>query len=183
MTQQEPTQEEEKPTFEDFEEYFESKPKSLNVDLYEKFKNIPQSTIRYWKKKVLDKTKASEPPTTEPKKEPTIPTNKYLEELVKTYKSLTKIDPKLLEGLDINSQYLLLRNAIANDKQKGKAIDPNMKLYTPASTGKAMLGIDEYINIDEKSFKEKGFGKVEINIPASVLFDPEKAKKLGEYQK
>jgi len=179
MAQQEPTKEEEKPTFEDFDEYFNANPTSVNVDLYEKFKGIPQSTIRYWKKKILDNQKPPETPTTDTKKDQTVPTDdKYLEELVKTYKEVTKMDPKLLEGLDTKNQYLILKNAM-----KDKKPDPNMKLYTPTSTGKVMLGIDEFMKVDEKSFKDKGFGKVEINIPASVLFDPEKAKKLGQYQK
>ena len=32
---------------------------------------------------------------------------------------------------------------------------------------------DKYLTIDEESFKEKGFGKVELVIPASIVFNPE----------
>jgi len=58
--------------------------------------------------------------------------------------------------------------------------DPNMRVYTPTGTGKRKLGIEKYITIDEEAFREKGFGKVEMIIPASELLDPEKNKKLRE---
>ena len=54
--------EEEKPTYEDFEEHFGKNPEMSNIDLYEKFHQIPKSTLRYWKKKVLDKIKVVQPP-------------------------------------------------------------------------------------------------------------------------
>jgi len=60
--------------------------------------------------------------------------------------------------------------------------DPNMRVYTPIGTGKKKIGIDKFMEIDEEGFKKKGFGKVEISIPASVLLDPEKNKKLSEEQ-
>jgi len=169
-------QDEEKPTFEDFKEVFSQNSKLTNMDLYEKFNLIPKSTVRTWKKRVLD---SQEPPQDTKTEHETGKSNEeFLKQSVDTLKKLIKIDPGLLVGLDLQGQFILLQNAA-----KEKTPDPNMRLYTPASTGKEMLGIDEYITIDEAGFKKDGFGRVEMIIPASKLFNPEENKKLKQYKK
>ena len=176
MSETDPQQDKEKPTFEDFKEVFSQNPKLTNMDLYDKFEPIPKSTVRTWKKRVLDNIKPPQNPKTD--NETANKNEEFLKQSVDTLKKLVKVDPGLLVGLDLQGQFTVLQNAAQE-----KPPDPNMKLYTPASTGKEALGLEEYITIDEKAFKTKGFGDVEIIIPASKLFDPEENKKLREYKK
>lgn len=89
------------------------------------------------------------------------------------------MDESLLKGLDKNAQYKILKNMY---DQMGSRPDPNIRLMTPSGTGVQKLGIEQYMSIDEKAFKEKGFGEVNIRIPASKLFNPEKSKELLTYK-
>ena len=173
---EEPNQQvEEKPTVDDFEEYFEANPNLTNIELYEKFPNTPKSTIRYWKKKVLDAQKPPETPTTD---SPTPTEDERLKKAIELLKLQVK-DPQIhaiLEDLDLDNQYKVLIKA-AKDKKP----DPNIRLMTPIGSGKPKMGIEKYMTIDEKSFRKKGFGDVEIILPASVALNPEENKKLREH--
>jgi hypothetical protein len=42
------------------------------------------------------------------------------------------------------------------------------------------LEIDKYLRIDRDSFRTKGYGDITLAIPATILNDPEKCKKLKE---
>jgi hypothetical protein len=163
-------------TFEVFEAYHKVNPDLDNIEYYKQFPNVNTGTVRSWKARArkassepVDQTEAT-PSDHEPKDD------KYLDEVIEIMKKTSRMNPKLLDGLDKNSQYRILKNAMDN-----QPADPNMKLYTPSGSGSQKMGIEKYMRIDEKAFKERGFGEVEIQIPASKLYNPDESKKLGKF--
>jgi len=165
-------------TFDVFETYYKQNPDLDNAEYYQKFPSVNTGTIRSWKAKAKSILKSAPPsapetPTDEPKE------NKYLDDSIAILKKATRMDESLLKGLDKNAQYKILKNMY---DQIGSRPDPNIRLMTPSGTGVQKLGIEQYMSIDEKAFKEKGFGEVNIRIPASKLFNPEKSKELITYK-
>jgi len=164
-----------KANYDEFKAFYASESGLENADLYKHFPNNPESTLRKWKMKLL-----SEPTNGSPKEQKAKngeQPNAYLVELVKNLKARSNINPSIIEELDLESQYHVLKKEAETHKA-----DPNMKIFTPGSSGQKKLGIDKYMTIDEKSFREKGWGNVELVIPASKLFNPEENKKLREFQ-
>jgi len=167
-------------TFDVFETFFSKHPDLDNAEYYKHFPTVNTGTIRSWKSRAKNSmepatpSQQATPPKQDNKDQPSSDT--YLDELIKTLMATTRISPKLLEGLDPKSQLAVLRNYQAERKA-----DPNLKLFTPMGTSQKKLGIEQFVRIDERSFREKGFGRIEVEIPASIAFDPEKSKKLREY--
>lgn len=164
-------------TFETFQSFFKSNSDLDNIEYYKQFPSVNTGTIRSWKARA--KKNNANPPPSVPQTSPdgTKETN-YRDDMITLLKQTTKVQEYVLEGLEPDAQLRLLQNM--HEQQKSTP-DPNIHLMTPSGSGGQKLGIDQYIRIDEKSFKEKGFGKVDIRIPASELHNPEQAKKLNQY--
>lgn len=164
-------------TFDVFKAYYKENTDLDNIEYYKAFPTVNSGTIRSWKAKAKTQLESEPPQTVQTPQDQPVKDNKYLTELVEVLKRTTRINPKLLEGLDLASQYKILQNVSSEQKP-----DPNIKVFTPAGGASQKLGIEKYMKIDEKAFREHGFGTVEISIPASKLYKPDESKKLKEYQ-
>lgn len=168
-------------SFDVFETFYKENSDLDNAEYYDTFPSVNKGTIRSWKARAKNNlSTTSEPSAQTPSnqgQESAPKENKFLKESIEILKKTTRIDPKLLDGLDLNSQYRLLKNAFDNSKP-----DPNIRLMTPSGSESQKLGIEQFLTIDEKAFREKGFGEVNAAIPASYLFNPKKSKELGEYK-
>lgn len=165
-------------TFNVFKAYHNENPDLDNAEYYKAFPSVNTGTIRSWKAKARrassepsGQTEGTPSNQSEPKED------KYLSESIEIMKKMSRIPTKLLEGLDEKAQYKLLKNELDT-----RGDDPNIKLFTPSGSGSQKIGLEQFMKIDEKAFKEKGFGNVEIRIPASKLHNPEESKKLANYQ-
>ena len=167
--------------FNTFKTYYDSNPDLDNAEYYQIFPSVNSGTIRSWKAraKTQIKEKPIETPSTpeEKVKGDNEELTKYKQQNIELLLAQTKMNPKLLEGLDDNAKLKILNNARTNAPP-----DPNIRLMTPSGSGSQKLGIEKYITMDEKSFKEKGFGDITVSIPASVAFNPEKSEELGKYK-
>jgi hypothetical protein len=166
--------------FDTFKTFFKDNTDLDNAEYYQSFPSVNPGTIRSWKARARKEISEPEPQTpSTPMDQPSNndETKRLKQELIKALMDKTKFQEELLEGLDEDSQLKLLKNASDNMPS-----DPNIRLMTPSGTGKAKLGIEQYLKIDEKSFKEKGFGDVELILPASVLHSPKKSEQLKEYK-
>jgi hypothetical protein len=141
---------------------------------------VNPGTIRSWK------AKAKKNSEIEPSQTPSTPevqtsepeqVKKLKKDLIQALKEKTQFNDALLNGLDEDSQLKILKNASEQTPD-----DPNIRLFTPSGANTAKLGIEKYMTMDEKSFKEKGYGDVDVNIPASVIFDPKKFDELNKYK-
>ena len=166
--------------FNTFKTYYSSNPDLDNAEYYQMFPSVNSGTIRSWKAKAKTQITEPKPQTPSTPQDPSDNNKevaKYKGQLIELLLSQTRMDPQLLEGLDDNAKLKFLNNAKANT-----APDPNIRLMTPSGTGSQKLGIEKYIHMDEKSFKEKGFGNVTVRIPASVAFNPAKSEELAKYK-
>ena len=96
----------------------------------------------------------------------------FRDELIETLKSRAdKRTLTLIKSLDKDSQLVVLKE---NEKQNLKNPMPNMP-GIPNPVGAPKIGLAKYMKF------VPGSDKISWEIPATVLLDPEKNKKLGEY--
>lgn len=170
--------EENKIVYKDFQEYFSKNADLDNKEYYEAFPDVPMSTIRYWKSKAINKSldreigidiDLEEDKEEKPKEHP------HLVELVKMKKQaahLTLNESEMLEMNDLATQNKMLD--IILEKRKSRPGANRGSLPTPVGVGESKYGIDRYMKIDPDKHE------IHMEIPFSVLMDPEKNKKLGE---
>lgn len=166
--------------FDTFKTYYSSNSDLDNAEYYQKFPSVNPGTIRSWKAKAkaqLTEVSTQTPSTPSDPPQENDEVKRLKKDLIEALKQKSNMNEELLEGLDEDAQIKVLKNA-----SKQTSPDPNIRLMTPSGTGKAKLGIEEYLTIDEQSFKEKGFGDVKVVIPASVLHNHEKSEALKKYK-
>lgn len=162
--------------YEEFKIFYDKHPDLDNAEYYAEFPETNKSTIRSWKLKSKPKEPEDEiEPPAEPKKN-----TDYTElenEHIKMLILQTNTDVKELEGLDNKNKLMILRNRVQTQAEnKGKGRAPNSSILPaprPDSITHKKFGIDEYIVFDEAK------NEIRMEIPADVLFDPEKNKGLG----
>ena len=161
-------------TYDVFEVYYKGNPDLDNAEYYQAFPSVNPGTIRSWKSKA--KTKATAEPssqqsTSTPPKEPLQVEKDFLETLKAIASPQAKGYAKIFEDKgDIKSAILVLQEDVKNQKPM-----PNMP-GIPQPTGIPKVGLAKYMKYTP------GIDKISWEIPMSELLDPEKNKKLGEYQ-
>jgi len=155
-------------TFEVFEVFHKNNPDLDNAEYYKAFPSVKQGTVRSWKSRVRTTTTEPTPPVQPTEKDEVLKIKEeFLESLIARADIRTKA---LIDKLDIDSKILVLQE---NEKQQKPM--PNMP-GIPTPTGMPKVGLEKYMTY------VPGSEKISWEIPASVLLDPEKNKKLGEYQ-
>ena len=160
--------------YEEFKIFYDKHPDLDNAEYYAEFPETNKSTIRSWKVRSKPVEEEIEPPI-EPNKnnDYTALENEHIEMLILK----TNMDVKELEGLDNKNKLMVLRNKVkaqAENKGKGRASNSSiLPAPRPDSITHKKFGIDEYITFDEAK------NEIRMEIPADVLFDPEKNKGLG----
>ena len=168
-------------SYDKFKEFHNKHPDLDNSEYYAEFPETNQSTIRSWKSIVR---KPKEP---EKKIEPTMPTKKeageaqgYEELLIDSLCALTKTPKEQLVGLPAKAAIQLLKNKQAlqaNQEPEEKVRGSNNGILpSPKPIGQSAknFGLDEYIVFDGEK------NEIRMEIPMTVLFDPDKNKGLGE---
>ena len=172
------SEEEKKPTYEEFKVFHEKHPDLDNSEYYKEFPDANQSTVRYWKNKARTPVARAESIPTET----STPTknndySKLQDYLITTLMTKTGMKEHELEGLDNNNKIIVLQNkAKALDEKPGKGRAPNGSILPaprPDSITHKRFGIDDYIEFDDVK------NEIRMEIPVDVLFDPEKNKGLG----
>jgi hypothetical protein len=168
-------------SFEVFQEYFKTNPDLDNSEYYNAFPKVNQGTIRSWKSRA---SKATTPDNSNqhstPKDQPpssTPPDEKMLDGTINNLITAINmipgkhIDEKILEGMDKNSQVVLLQNMIQDIHKNRSTGNANI---LPISTGISQPGfwVDNYITMNPEK------QTVEMRIPASEL-----VKKANERSK
>lgn len=181
MTEEEQTRmQEEKITYEIFQVYFKENPELDNKELYEKFPTVNQGTIRNWK----SKTRVVVPP-----KEPITlvkPEDAQMKNFVETLQNTLRgrIPQYLLDAtkeMDLTSAYAVLK-AHSENLQEPKGTDPNTPIIPlPLGGQRRKQVIDRYLTITTNPSNPK-LNEITLDIPASVALNPEKNKKLGDWQ-
>ena len=167
--------------YKEFVEFHEKHPDLDNQEYYAEFPDTNKSTIRSWKGKV--RKPVIEPEIKLPTKEEASQVKGYEEELIDSLCFITKTPKEHLVGLPIPAQIKLLKNkrdAQANqepeDKNRGSNA-PILPIPKPIGQNQRNFGIDEYMVFD------KSKNEIRMEIPMTVLFDPDKNKGLGEIKK
>ena len=156
-------------TFEVFETYHSANPDLDNSEYYKAFPSVNTGTIRSWKSKA--RVSGSEP-TPSQQKTPEEKADIWRDELIESLSNQADLRTKeLIKNLDPDSKLLVLKE---NIKQIAAHPAPNNPSI-PNPTGQPKVGLAKYMKF------VPGSDKIEWNIPASVLLDPIKNKKLGEY--
>lgn len=164
--------------YNEFVEFHEKHPDLDNQEYYAEFPDTNKSTIRSWKLKVRKhKVEDEIPNETEAKG------HEGYEEMQSDYLKLllnqTGSKASEFEGVDDKSTILVLKNRIKSkqlqDQTPGRGSNTSI-LPTPKPIGQNVqkFGLDEYIEFD------KAKDEIRMEIPFTVLFDPEKNKALGE---
>jgi hypothetical protein len=152
-----------------FKAFYDKNPDLDNAEYYSQFPQVNQGTVRSWKAKARQHINEPEP------RQQSTPQEQDKSEIINTMIDLTRIDKRILEGLNQNAQIKYLQN-YAQLMNENKGQDPNIGIIpTPARSSKRMLGIEKYITFNPQN------KMVKMNIPASIAHDPEKNKQLGEY--
>lgn len=165
----------------DYEEFveFHDKHKDLdNQEYYAEFPETNKSTIRSWKLRARKTLVEPEiPPETEAKK------HEGYEEMESEYLKLlmTQTGSKAseFEGVDTKSAIVVLKNKIKGEQLQEKATGrgsnaPILPTPKPIGSNIKTFGLDPYIEFDDVK------DEIRMEIPFTVLFDPEKNKDLGE---
>jgi len=163
--------------FEVFETFYKKNPDLDNKEYYEAFPKVNQGTLRYWKSKAREST-STPTPSQQSTSSPTIPdekVQKLQQQLLDTLMSGADVRAKALaqpfiDKKDLDSAILLLQ-----ENAKIQTPAPNTPTI-PTPTGMPKPGLEKYMRY------VPGSDKISWEIPATVLLDPEKNKKLGEYQ-
>ena len=155
-------------TFEVFETFHKANPDLDNSEYYKAFPTVKTGTVRSWKSKARSTTIEPTPPVQPTDKDEVLKIKEqFLETLIARADVRTKA---LIDKLDIDSKILVLQE---NEKQQ-KPLPNTPSIPTP--TGMPKVGLAKYMKY------VPGSEKISWEIPASVLLDPKKNKKLGEYQ-
>jgi len=156
-------------TFEIFETYHAENPNLDNVEYYKAFPTVNTGTIRSWKSKA--RTSGSEPPSSQ-QATPADKENLWRDELIQSLENQADYQTKeIIKDLDPESKLLVLKARVELNK---KHPSPNTSSI-PTPVGNVKMGIEKYMKF------VPGSGKIEWSIPASVILDPIKNKKLGEF--
>lgn len=181
MTEEEQTRmQEEKITYEIFQVYFKENPELDNKELYEKFPTVNQGTIRNWKSKTRVVVPPKEPIT------PVKPEEAQMKDFVETLQNTLRgrVPQYLLDAtkdMDLKSAYIVLKTHSEN-LQDVKGTDPNTPIIPlPLGGQRSKREIDKYLTISIVPGNPKK-NEINLEIPGSVALDPEKNKKLGDWQ-
>lgn len=159
--------------YEEFKTFYDKHPDLDNAEYYAEFPETNKSTIRSWKLRSKPVEEEIEPPKETKNNDYTELENEHIKMLI----NQTNTDIKELEGLDNKSKLVVLRNRVqvlSENKGKGRAANSSiLPAPRPESITHKKFGIDEYITFDEAR------DEIRMEIPADVLFDPEKNKGLG----
>ena len=164
--------------YEEFVEFHKKHPDLDNTEYYAEFPETNKSTIRSWK------SRAAKPVIETP-----MPTKQEAEEKGKGYEdiaidalcAITKTNPKSISMLSPADQIAFLKNKRDNldsqepdDKVKRGSNASILPIPKPIGSNARKFGIDEYIAFDGVK------NEIRMEIPMTVLFDPEKNRGLGE---
>lgn len=156
-------------TFEVFESFYAANSDLDNNEYYKAFPTVNAGTIRSWKSKA--RANGSEPAPNQ-QQTPEDKANVWRDELIESLSNQVDNRTKeLIKDLDPDSKVLVLKEQI---KQLAAHPAPNNPSI-PNPTGRPKMGLEKYMKY------VPGSDKLEWEIPATVLLDPIKNKKLGEY--
>lgn len=178
MSEEEIRKQEEVITYQIFESYFKENSDLDNKEFYEKFPKVNQGTIRNWKakaKKSVDKAETipQVPPGSDKQMKTTI------EALKITLKGRVPGFILQVDDLDLKSQFIVLTNAAKNLPEQKQANTPIIPIPLGGQKGKRV--IDKYLTITPNLSNPK-LSEINLEIPASVALNPEKNKKLGDWE-
>ena len=163
--------------YNEFVEFHKKHPDLDNTEYYAEFPDTNKSTIRSWKSRAAKPVIETPMPT---KKEAEEKGKGYEEIAIESLCTITKTDPKSIAMLSPADQIAFLKNKRDNladqepekeDRGSNSSILPSPK---PIGSNARKFGIDEYIAFDGVK------NEIRMEIPMTVLFDPEKNKGLGE---
>lgn len=159
-------------TYEVFEAFHSKNPDLDNAEYYKAFPTVNTGTIRSWKSRARTITPE---PTPSQHATPDDKVKGLQQQLLDTLMGGADVRARALaqpfiDKKDLDSAILLLQE---NAKQQKPA--PNTPTI-PTPTGTPKPGLEKYMKY------VPGSEKISWEIPATVLLDPEKNKKLGEYQ-
>lgn len=173
MTEEKNRTQEKKITYEMFEVFYKTNPDLDNKEYYEQFPTINQGTVRNWKSKAKKPVASTTPPI--------VPTGTDEEIKIEVEALKLKLKDKIPQyildmDVDPHTHKKLIQNAlIAQTTATPNQTAPNTPILGIPIGGARKRGIDKYLTIDPERHE------INLSIPASVVFDPEKNKKLGEY--
>ena len=164
-------------SYEQFKEFHKKHPDMDNQEYYAEFPETNKSTIRSWKSRAISPIETPPPLPTEEEAEKAIG---YEDEYLKLLCTQTGTPYSDFEGVDSKSAILILKNKLKSQQlqepdEPGRPSNSAI-LPAPRPIGQNVrkFGIDEYIDFDlEKN-------EIRMEIPFTVLFNPEKNKALGE---
>lgn len=159
-------------TFEVFKAFYDKNIDLDNAEYYKAFPTVNTGTVRSWKSRARTPKTEPEPPKQPTDKDKIVEMQKqFYETLMATADHKTKGFAKVFyDKGDIDSALVILQ-----ENAKNQPPMPNAPTI-PTPTGIPKLGLEKYMKY------VPGSEKISWEIPASVLLDPEKNKKLGEYQ-
>lgn len=164
--------------YEKFKEFHDKHPDLDNTEYYAEFPETNKSTIRSWKSRANTKVVETIP---EPTKKEVENAKGYEELVIDSLCELTKTSKESLRGLTVNAKIQFLKNKrddLANqepeEKVKRAGNSSILPIPKPIGSNARKFGIDEYIAFDGVK------NEIRMEIPMTVLFDPEKNKGLGE---
>lgn len=161
--------------FDVFKAFYDKNPDLDNKEYYEAFPKTSQGTLRYWKSKARESTSVATPSQHPTTKVPDDKVEKLQQQLLDNLMATSDVRGKALaqsfiDKGDKDSAILLLQ-----ENAKIQKPDPNTPTI-PTPTGMPKPGLEKYMKFNP------GSEKISWEIPATVLLDPIKNKKLGEYQ-
>ena len=171
-------------SYEEFKEFHDKHPDLDNVEYYAEFPETNKSTVRSWKSRSNKIVEPQAPPTPPPEAipDPTpeqVEQGKGYEELViDSLCDLTRTSKKSLRGMTVKAQIQFLKNKRddlgkepQSDRTSNGSILPSPK---PVGSSAKRFGIDDYITFDGDK------NEIRMEIPMTVLFDPDQNRGLGE---